>query len=110
MNKFEAESILRATIVQVLTEHPDLAGLASQAIGAGVVAANTRLAEQLSRARNVASLSLILLPPNRINDEARNIMAKNIAQFINDMPFESRLHAEEAFLKETIIKQSGGAV
>jgi hypothetical protein len=98
MTKFEAEMLLNSTIVRVLTEYPDLAGLASQAIGAGVVAANTRLAEQLNRARTVVGLSLALLPPNRINDEARDLMAKTIANFISDIPPNGRCPAESAFL------------
>ena len=82
MSKNEARANLIDTIRAVLSEYPDLAGEASSAISEGVSAAVYDLRNELSNARLGLAVSLALLPPNRINDDARTTLSAMVTRAI----------------------------
>ena len=95
MTRDEAHAKLIGTILSTLRAYPDLAGEASAAISKGVNAAVCDLQEDLSNARLGLAVSLALLPPNRINDEARATLSAVVTRAIGVPVCE----AERRFLK-----------
>lgn len=82
MSKHESEHILVRTIVTVLTEHPDLAGVAAQAISAGVAEGVQRVQLQASEARLALALSLSFIGANRMTDASKELLESQIARVI----------------------------
>ncbi len=95
--RHEARMRLTSTIIDVLTQYPDLAGDAAQAISVGVGSALDRARQEAAEARMGMSLALALLPPNRISDEARNILTNFIGRVIGNPSCE----AERKFMETT---------
>ena len=102
MNRSEARDYMVGTIKAVLSNYPDLAGEASAAISEGVNAAICDLRNELSDARLGLAVSLALLPPNRVNDEARATLSAMVTRAIGNPACE----AERRFLA-TQTQESG---
>lgn len=83
MTKHEAAALLRQTITRILADYPDLAGEASAAINAGVSAAMDRVNADRANAQTAMLAALALLPPNRVNDNARSMLASVVSRAIN---------------------------
>lgn len=71
MSRRESATVLTSTIRDILGEYPDLLEVAISAITGGVSDALAKQSEQLVTSQLALSLSLALLPPNRINDATR---------------------------------------
>ena len=95
MSRDEAHAKLIGTISSTLRAYPDLAGEASAAISQGVNSAVRDMQENLSNARLGLAVSLALLPPNRISDEARATLSAIVTRTIG-IPL---CEAERRFLK-----------
>jgi hypothetical protein len=72
------------TIHAVLSEYPELAGEASQAIGFGVQSAMQRVHREAADSRTAMALSLALLPPNRLTDAGRAALERMILRVLPD--------------------------
>ena len=106
MNKNDAAYKLYHTITDILAEHPDLADEASMAIGAGVRMSNERIQKELSDTRVALSLSLALLPPNRLTEGGRDLLALCVSRAL---PLGNLTPSEEAFVSSVKTKIEGAA-
>jgi hypothetical protein len=71
MSRSESATVLTSTIRDILGAYPDLLEVAISAITGGIGDAFQKQREQLASTQLAMSLSLALLPPNRINDVTR---------------------------------------
>jgi len=92
MTKYEAEMALTNTILSILSSYPDLLDVAIAAISRGMADALEKQREQLANTQLAMSLSLSLLPPNRINDATRKHLEMIVVKAIplNRTPAEQR--------------------
>jgi hypothetical protein len=72
------------TIHYVLSEHPELAGEASQAISSGVQNAMRTARRENADLRAAMAMSLALLPPNRLTDAGRETLERLILRALPD--------------------------
>lgn len=106
MTKNDAAYKLYHTITDILAEHPDLAGEAAMAIGAGVRMANEKMQKDLADVRVALSLSLALLPPNRLTEGGRDLLELCVSRAL---PLGNLTPAEKIFVSNVKAKIEGAA-
>jgi hypothetical protein len=100
--RFSAEQAMVQTIVATLEEYPDMAGLASEAVSRGVAAGARRLQRECIEWRDLATISLALLPPNRLSDGGRNLLMLHVAKALNRLSPGGACPIETDFLNRTL--------
>jgi hypothetical protein len=92
MTRHETAMVLTNTIRSSLLAYPDLLDVAIAAISNGMADAFEKQREQLANTQLAMSLSLSLLPPNRINDATRKHLEMVVLKAIplNRTPAEQR--------------------
>lgn len=92
MSRHETAMTLTSTIRSSLLAYPDLLDVAIAAISGGMADALEKQREQLANTQLAMSLSLSLLPPNRINDATRKHLEMVVMKAIplNRTPAEQR--------------------
>ena|ERR1700761_128730 len=98
MTRNEVGLKMQATIIDALTQYPDLAGEASAAISRGLLLATDRLQQEVGQARMAMALALALLPPNRITEGAREALE---ACILRVLPNENRTKSEDEFIRRS---------
>ena len=88
--------ILLNTIEATLAEHPELAGEASQAITMGLQQALRKRDAELADAKMALSVSLSLLPPNRVTPESRKLFEHMIVKTFPETAHQSRAERDFA--------------
>jgi hypothetical protein len=88
------------TIHSVLSEYPDLAGEAAQAISSGVQIAMRNTQKEAADLRAVMAMSLALLPPNRLTDAGRATLERCILRALPDKAAQTNSEREFSEAKE----------
>jgi hypothetical protein len=88
------------TIHAVLSEYPELAGEASQAIGLGVQSAMRSAHREAADLRTAMALSLALLPPNRLTDAGRSALEQMILRVLPDKAAQTKSERKFSEAKE----------
>jgi len=92
----DRRDILLNTIQTILAEHPELAGEASQAITMGLQQALCKRDAELADTKMALSVSLSLLPPNRVTPESRKLFEHMIVKAFPEAAHQSRAERDFA--------------
>ncbi len=101
MTRKDAAYKLFQTITDILEEYPELAGEASMAIGAGVRMSNEKMQRDFADVRMALSLSLALLPPNRLTEGGRDLLALCVSRAL---PLNNLTPSEKLFVSNVKAK------
>jgi hypothetical protein len=98
---YQRRSELIHTIYDVLSEYPELAGEAAQTISSGVQSAMRNAQKENANLRLGMSLSLALLPPNRLTDAGRAALERVILGVLPDKAAQTRSERQFSEAKDT---------
>ena len=98
---YQRRNELIDTIHSVLSEYPDLAGEAAQAISSGVQIAMRNTQKEAADLRTAMVMSLALLPPNRLTDAGRATLERCILRALPDKAAQTNAERRFSEAKET---------